>query len=861
MADDVQGRQVKRKRLWYAAAGLAALAVLLVVPPLVSLNHYQKRITGLMSASLGRPVRLSEVSVRLLPRPAFVLSNVNVEEDPAYGVEPVLHANSVVAPIRLLALWRGKLELSRISVDEASVNLVRAPDGRWNLDSFFGSAAAQAGAGAAAAAQSRHLPYLRATNSRINIKNGAEKLPFSLVDTDLSLWQDRPGEWRLQLKGQPARTDLNLTQGDTGVVELDATVKNAAQLRLMPVRLDMQWREAQLGQLTRLVLGRDAGWRGDLRGELHLEGTAEAAQGKARLRAAGVHREEFAPVSPMDFDANCGFVYHYSAHAVQNLQCESPLGSGHVRITGEIPGRLPGAGTGRMTVELDKIPVAAGLDALRTVRSGLGAGLEASGTVSGKVAYVAAAGGPSAEQKPTASGKAARGKKPAGAEPGPLTGGFTVDGFQLSGGGLSQPLTAEKIALQAAAGETAALTGTVAFPAGGATPLTVSLRVDAKGYQIALHGQASVARARELAHATGMKSAAALDALAGDPLGVDLTAVGPWMPAEEVDLSASPAGGAPVAEQAKKNADPGAAPVNDSLTGTVVLRNANWKADYLVNHVQIAQATLHMEDGGLRWEPVTFSYGPLKGTASLRLPADCGDCAPRFAVQFGTLDAATLQAALLGVPTKGTLLSQVIDRLHPAAAAVWPRLEGTVKADALALGPVTLRKATLDLTMNAAGAEITALEGELLGGRAYIAGTVKAGAKPEYELSGSLEKLSPAAVGQLVGERWSGGEVNAAGKLEMTGYTGDDLAGSATGALHLNWKRGSVSGAAGTIPPALARFERWTAEAEIGQGKLTLGQNEAVQGASKSAVQGSVTLSIPAKASFVTPKDSRAKRN
>jgi hypothetical protein len=844
--------------MWYAAAGLAGLAALLVVPPLVSLNHYQKRITGLMSASLGRPVRLSEVSVRLLPRPAFVLSNVNVEEDPAYGVEPVLHANSVVAPIRLLALWRGKLELSRISVDEASVNLVRAPDGRWNLDSIFGRAAAQAGAGAAEAAKPHHLPYLRATNSRINIKSGAEKLPFSLVDTDLSLWQDRPGEWRLQLKGQPARTDLSLTQGDTGIVELDATVKNAAQVRLMPVRLDMQWREAQLGQLTQLVLGRDAGWRGDLRGELHMEGTAEAAQVKTRLRAAGVHREEFAPVSPMDFDANCGFVYHYSVHAVENLQCESPLGSGRVRITGEIPGQLPGAGASRMTVELDKIPVAAGLDALRTVRSGLGAGLEAAGTVSGKIAYVATVSGSSAEQKPAAAGRAAWANKLAGAEPSPLSGGLTVDGFQLSGGGLSQPLTAEKIVLEAAAGQTAALTGTVAFPAGGAAPLTVSLRVDAKGYQVALHGQASVARARELAHATGMKSAAALDALAGDPLGVDLTAAGPWMPAEKIDLSE--AGGALAAEREKNHPDPGAVPMDDSLTGTVVLRNANWKADYLVNHVQIAQATLHMEDGGLRWEPVAFSYGPLKGTASLRLPAGCGDCAPRFAVQFGTLDAATLQAALLGAPTKGTLLSQMIDRLHPAEAAVWPRLAGTVKADALVLGPVTLRKATLDLTMNAAGAEITALEGELLGGRAYIAGTVKAGAKPEYELSGSLEKLSPAAVGQLIGERWSGGEVNAAGKLNVAGYTGDDLAGSATGALHLNWKRGSVSGAAGTVPPALARFERWTAEAEIGQGKLTLGQNEAVQGASKSAVQGSVTLSVPAKANFVTPKDSRAKR-
>ena len=139
-----------------------------------------------------------------------------------------------------------------------------------------------------------------------------EKLPFSLVDTDLSFWQQEPGDWRIRLRGQPARTDVSLDLADTGVVRLEASVHRAPELRQMPVHLDLEWREAQLGQLTRLVIGSDPGWRGDLTGELHLDGTADAAQVKTRLRATGVHRAEFAPAAPMDFDANCGFVYHYS---------------------------------------------------------------------------------------------------------------------------------------------------------------------------------------------------------------------------------------------------------------------------------------------------------------------------------------------------------------------------------------------------------------------------------------------------------------------------------------------------------------------------------------------------------------------
>jgi len=826
MADQVQDGQnelkkLKRKRLWIAAGMTGALILALVIPPLVSLNQYQNRAASLMAASLGRPVRISEVGVRLLPRPALVVTNLTVEEDPACGAEPVLHANTVKAPIRLLSLWRGKLELARINVDEASVNLVRMPDGRWNLDSLLGRAAqADAGSGGALRMQ---LPYLRATNSRINVKMGAEKLPFSLTDTDLSLWQDRPGEWRLELKGQPSRTDLALNQGDTGVVELRATAKTAPHLRQMPLKLDLEWRQAQLGQFTRMVIGRDPGWRGDLRGEIHVEGTADAAQVKTRLRAAGVHRAEFAPASPMDFDANCGFVYHYSTHTVEKLRCESPLGSGRVKITGELPGNAPA----QITAELDRIPVDAGLDALRTLRNNIPAGLDAAGTVSGRIDYAGAAA-----EEPQPAAEKTRQKKPEAA--GPLTGSLTVDGFQLRGPGLSQPLKADKIVLNAAQGYPLALSGAASFALGGAVPLEASVRLGVQGYQLGLRGQAAVSGARELLHVSGVKGAKLLDQLTGEPLAVDVTAAGPWMPSEE----------------------PGAAQT-DNLSGTVGLRNANWKSDALVNPVQITQASLHLGAGQLRWDPVVFTYGPLKGSAILTLPVDCQDCTPHVEAQFAELDAETLQVALLGARTKGTLLSELIDKLHPAAQTVWPHVDAVFKVDAFKLGPTTLHKLAMRVEMNAAGAEIGSLDAELLGGHAHLTGSVKAGDKPGYELKGTAEKLSAAAVGQLLGEHWSGGELEVSGNLAVGGYSADELASSAKGALHLDWKHGAVNGTA--VPPALARFDRWTAEAQIDSGSIALKQNEVIAGSQKSAVEGSISLTIPAKAEFVVQKEAHAK--
>jgi hypothetical protein len=902
MTEDAQGRQRKRGRLRLALALLVVILAALIVPPWIGVNSYKSRITQLMASSLGRPVRLSSVEIRLLPRPAFILTDLTVDEDPAYGAEPVLHANTVTAFIKLLSLWRGRLEIGTISVDEASLNVVRTSEGRWNLDSLFSTAAAHAGSvvgGTGPDSQRKPLPYLEATNSRINIKNDAEKLPYSLVSTDLSFWQEEPGEWRLRLRGQPARTDVNLDLADTGEVRLEATMRRAAELRQRPVHLDLEWREAELGQLTRLLFGADPGWRGDLRGDLQLDGTADAAQIKTRLRATGVHRAEFAPAEPMDFDANCAFVYHHSQHAIDDLKCDSPLGDGRIHFTGDMPAGTPP----RFTVEMDHIPVAAGLDALRTVRSGFSPGLVASGTISGKIAYAPLPPASAAPPVKTSKGlRPARTQdgKPVLVNEGPLTGSLTVEGFQLSGDGLSTPIQVPKVVLEPVvigsvvqgrkpdrtlpSTQTPALAATLEIPAGGSAPLTIAALLKLSGYAAMIHGHASLPRFRELARLAGMENTGALDALAGDPVVVDLSAEGPWSPAERISFSSVPpvmavAGVSPAAPP--EGADESGIREGNSLTGTVTLRNANWKADFLASHVLISQATLHLDNTALRWDPVVFSYGPVKGTASLNLPASCdvaASCLPHFQVHFGDLDASVLQAAFLGAHEKGTMLSTLIERLRPSTAPVWPPLEGAVNADSLILGPVTLREATATLRVLPTGAEITGLDAALLGGRVHGSGTLRAVGsnqeKPSYTLEGKFERLKPAAVGQLLGLRFSGAGLDAEGKIELSGFTDKDLADSVQGTLNFDWRYGTVSLPAGaprrngsespaalaktaSIPPALAHFDRWTAQAEIANGMIALKKNQVQRGSHKQAVEATLTLGNPPKVAFAAPTEKK----
>src|SRR6185437_16755986 len=61
----------------------------------------------------------------------------------------------------------------------------------------------------------------------------------------------------------------------TGTIKLEGDLRRSTNLRSMPVKLELAWEEAQLGQFSSLVAGRDPGWRGVVSGDVQLSGTLE----------------------------------------------------------------------------------------------------------------------------------------------------------------------------------------------------------------------------------------------------------------------------------------------------------------------------------------------------------------------------------------------------------------------------------------------------------------------------------------------------------------------------------------------------------------------------------------------------------
>ena len=64
--------------------------------------------------------------------------------------------------------------------------------------------------------------------------------------------------------------------------------------------------------------------------------------------------------------------------------------------------------------------------------------------------------------------------------------------------------------------------------------------------------------------------------------------------------------------------------------------------------------------------------------------------------------------------------------------------------------------------------------------------------KPAYTFEGQFQNLSTPDVGALLGLRWAGGGFSGNGKIELSGYSASDLAASAKGDLHFEWRNGAM---------------------------------------------------------------------
>src|SRR3984885_9963821 len=190
------------KVLWRSL--LIALLLLVAVglaAPKVSADRFRPRIQAALEAALSRPVHLGGVHLNLFTGPGLTVDDVLIDDDPAAGIEPFAHVESMQARIRWAGLFSGNLAFSSLRLDTPSVNVVKMASGPWNIQPLLDHRPQSS------APHRRAIPDIQIRGGRIDFKFGDTKSVFYINDADVDVYANENGDVVIRFSGAPARTD------------------------------------------------------------------------------------------------------------------------------------------------------------------------------------------------------------------------------------------------------------------------------------------------------------------------------------------------------------------------------------------------------------------------------------------------------------------------------------------------------------------------------------------------------------------------------------------------------------------------------------------------------------------------------
>ena len=766
------------------AGGLVLLALFLVRP---GANQLRARIVNSISLALGRPVEVSSVQLRLLPQPGFDLEDFVVHDDPAFSAEPVLRAPEVTAALRVTSLLRGRIEISQLSLSEPSLNLVRDPDGHWNVESLLErNAHSEVAPTSKPRNESRPgFPYIEAEQARINFKFGAEKKPYALTNADFSLWQDSENTWGMRLKAQPVRTDFNLS--DTGTLQVDGSWQRAASLRFTPVLFHVQWERGQLGQITKLAYGEDKGWRGAVAISATLKGTPADLAVQTAASVDGFRRYDLLDGDTLRLASQCDARYSSVDRAIHQLSCSLPLGDGAVTLQGSAAG--PAASPSYDLTLLTKgLEVPALLALVRHVKKNLPADLSATGKLDARLHFQSAG----AQTQPIWSGD-----------------GEARD-LRLESNLTRTALVLGKVPFEAswgAGGRARSQPGRqAADPELTIAPFRLSLgptlqaRFSRSGYNLQLKGQAPVSRLIELARTVGLPVPRPA---AEGTANVNLEVAGGWS-----------AFSAP------------------QISGTAQLQALRAQVKGLNQPLQISSASLQILPGRVEARNVMASVAGSTWRGSLTLPRHCTapeDCTIRFDLRTNKLATDDVGVAIRpeAQPSEWyRFFSSPPEPGIPYLATL--RAAGRLRAARVLIHRLTATDVSVNVALDSGKLRLSDLSAQVLGGRhtgTWIADFTAR--PPRYAGSGTFDGVDLNELARAMHDAWVRGAAGAAYRVSASGWSAADMLASANATLDVVAVDGMlphITLAAGSPPLTMRRFSGRVVfhnrQFEIQQGKL-----------------------------------------
>lgn len=777
-------------------AGIVLVLALFLVRP--GAQRLRTRIVRSISLALGRPVDVGSVTLRLLPQPGFELENFVVHEDPEFGAEPVLQSSDVVATVRVSSLLRGRLEIARLSLTEPSINLVRNGEGRWNLEKLVERAASTP---VAPTAKTRTeirpgFPYIEADHGRINFKFGQEKKPYSLIEANFALWQDSENTWGMRLKAQPMRTDFNLS--DTGLLAIDGSWQRSANLHETPVQFSAQWKGAQLGQVTKLTLGQDKGWRGGVRLTATLTGTPKDLKIETDGSIEDFRRYDISGDQALRLAAQCSGRYSSTDHVISGIDCRAPVGDGGIALHGRIA-PMPGARAYDLTLLVQNLPIQPLVEFARRVKKNVPTDILATGKLDASISL----------QSTTTS---------------------TRNGPVWQGGGevlalnVRSPLTNTRLALDKipfTLSSSEDLEKNLRAEGGGSViPSRISPRVDVgpfnlalgrpsnavvrgefsrSGYSFLVQGDSDVQRLLEVARTVGLPTPQ--PAATGEAR-ISLHVGGSW------------AGFAAAA-----------------VTGSAQLLSVRAKVRGLNTPVEISSANVELTPDSAEVRKLTASAAGITWRGSLSIPRQCEKaqaCPLRFDLHTDEFVSDEMSGLVNEVPGKQPWYQFLSSATQPKPYLASVHAIGKLTAGRVVIHNLVANRASADVELEQGRLQLSNLHADVLGGRHTgeweVDFTVN---PPTYRGNGALEKVALGQIAEAMHDAWITGTANVEYHADTLGWTRAELLSHADARVQIEAREGSLPHLTLTGEGGPLRVNRFVGlllmrdgKFEIDQGKL-----------------------------------------
>src|SRR6266436_1283224 len=119
---------------------IGAFILLMIVGVVVfaatfNVNQSRGRIQTELEKRLNRKVSLGDMHLGLFP-PRFQVQNLSIADDPKFNAtKPFVEAQELDVSIKLLPLLHNSIEISSVSLQRPSVELVKDAQGTWNFSS------------------------------------------------------------------------------------------------------------------------------------------------------------------------------------------------------------------------------------------------------------------------------------------------------------------------------------------------------------------------------------------------------------------------------------------------------------------------------------------------------------------------------------------------------------------------------------------------------------------------------------------------------------------------------------------------------------------------------------------------------